>query len=403
MSRPDVTLDSPQNEPIAPAVSEIMTTSTAPSTVFDLPDAIRQAIEDCATQSDQLADIPVSVHNQLRDAGAFRLLTPREFGGSETPLTTTLSAYEQMANINGSVGLLVWNANFGFIGAMLDPAGAAQIWKNGVEPVFANSGILGTAVRVDGGFRVTGEWKIVTGISHADWLVVVAVITADAPDVPEVRIFAIPTGQLDIHNTWDVTGMRATGSHDVVGADIFVPTELTASMDIPPLIDRPLYRGFIPALVFGGCSAVTLGVASRMIDETVTVVRRKAAMTGGLVAEAGRTQYLIAKAHASVGAARLLLHSAAGSLQRSAEHGAAVTIGQRADYRAAITHVADVSREVLVNMYQLAGSASLYRANPVERLFRDGMAASQHANQSAQFMEAAGRVHLGMDPGLPLF
>ncbi|MET0450495.1 MAG: hypothetical protein ABW137_01540 [Mycobacterium sp.] len=57
----------------------------------------------------------------------------------------------------------------------------------------------------------------------------------------------------------------------------------------------------------------------------------------------------------------------------------------------------------MVNMYQLAGSAALYRSNPVERLFRDGMAVTQHANQSAVFMEAAARVRLGMDPGLPLF
>lgn len=197
--------------------------------------------------------------------------------------------------------------------------------------------------------------------------------------------------------------MRATGSQDVVGDAVFVPTELTTLLDTPPRIDRALYRGFLPALVFGGCSAVTLGVAARMIDETVTVVRDKPAMTGGFVADAGRTQHLIAKAHTSVAAARLLLHSAAVSLQHAGERGVPVTIDQRAEYRAAITHAADVSREVLVIMYQLAGSAALYRSNPVERLFRDGMALSQHANQSAKFMEAAGRVRLGMDPGLPLF
>lgn len=61
-------------------------------------------------------------------------------------------------------GPLVWNANFGFVGAMLDPAGVAQIWGDGTEPVFANSGQPGTAEPVDGGYRLSGEWKIVSGI-----------------------------------------------------------------------------------------------------------------------------------------------------------------------------------------------------------------------------------------------
>ena len=364
----------PTNKTAARGVSRIMTTSMADTTDLKLPEALCRAIEGCAAESDQLADIPADLHDDLRDAGAFRLLTPREYGGSEMPLPAALSVYERIGRINGSVGLLVWNANFGFIGAMLDAAGAGKIWKNGVEPVFANSGIPGTAVRVDGGFLITGQWKIVTGIKHADWLVVVGVIAADGLGAPEVRLFAIPTDQLDVRDTWDVTGMRATGSHDVVGDAIFVPTELSASLDSASRFDRPLYRGFIPTLVFAGCSAVTLGVAARMVDETVAVVRRKGAMGGGFVAEAARTQYLIAKAHASLDAARLLLQSAAAVIQRAGEQGMAVTIDQRADYRAAMTHAADVSRDVLVNMYQLAGSTALYRSNPVERLFRDGMA-----------------------------
>lgn len=68
-----------------------------------------------------------------------------------------------------------------------------------------------------------------------------------------------------------------------------------------------------------------------------------------------------------------------------------------------MSHGAHVSREALVAMYELGSSSSLYRGSPVERLFRDGMVALQHANQSAMFFEAAGRVRGGMDPGVPLF
>lgn len=386
-----------------------MTIHAETANVLDLPELLRPSIETNAAQGDQDGDIPVSLHTELRDAGAFRLLTPREFGGSETPLPTVLSVYERFGRIDGSVGLQVWNANFGFVGAILDDEGNESIWKDGTEPVFANSGIPCTAERTDGGYRVTGNWKIVTGIRQADWFIAVGAVVADgqpqitASGTPDIRVFAIATDQVDIQGTWDVTGMRATGSRNVVGDAVFVPSDLTAPLDAPARIDRPLYRGFLPALVFAGCSAVTLGVTARVIDETVTLVRTKPAIVGGVVADASRVHYLIAKAQASIDAAWLLLLSAATEIHEAGERDAMVTIEQRAALRAAMTYAADVSREALVNMYQVAGSSALYRSNPIERFFRDGMAAAQHANQSAMYLEAAGRVRLGMDPALPLF
>jgi hypothetical protein len=54
-------------------------------------------------------------------------------------------------------------------------------------------------------------------------------------------------------------------------------------------------------------------------------------------------------------------------------------------------------------MYELSSSSALYVGNPIERLFRDGMVALQHANHSAALFEAAGRVRFGLDPAVPLF
>jgi alkylation response protein AidB-like acyl-CoA dehydrogenase len=130
----------------------------------ELPESLRPAITAAAGDSERQGDIPTGLRDALRDAGAFRLLTPRELGGWEAPLTTVLDIYERFGHIDASVGPLVWNANFGFVGAMLDPAGVAQIWGDGTEPVFANSGQPGTAEPVDGGYRLSGEWKIVSGI-----------------------------------------------------------------------------------------------------------------------------------------------------------------------------------------------------------------------------------------------
>jgi alkylation response protein AidB-like acyl-CoA dehydrogenase len=91
---------------------------------------VRPSIEAAIAESEIRGDIPATLHAELRDAGAFRLLAPREFGGSETPLTDVLRICENFGRIDASVGLLVWNANYGFIGALLSESGAAQIWSD---------------------------------------------------------------------------------------------------------------------------------------------------------------------------------------------------------------------------------------------------------------------------------
>jgi alkylation response protein AidB-like acyl-CoA dehydrogenase len=267
----------------------------------------------------------------------------------------------------------------------------------------------GTAVPVEGGYSVSGHWKLVSGINGADWLVVIGVVVEDgAPalndaGMPDVRLFTVHRDQLTVQDTWNATGLRGSGSNDVHLENVLVPEELVAPFGRPARIDRPVYRGYIPALVIPGCTAVVLGVAQAAIEETARLATTKMTSTGNPLAERAHTQSLVARSQAALDAARLLLFSAAGALEAAGEAAKPVTLEQRAALRAAMSHAAQVSREVLMAMYELSSSSALYIGSAMERLFRDGMVALQHANHSAAFFEAAGRVRFGLDPAVPLF
>ncbi len=385
-----------------------MTTPSPLTGTGGLAAKLAPAIQAAADELDRRADIPHALVAELRDAGAFRLITPRELGGYEAPLPTVLAVYEEFARLDASVAWIVWNANYGFIGALLDKTGTQRIWADGAaEPVFANSGSPGTAIPGAGGYRLSGHWKIVSGIDAADWVLLGAVIDDGTPPrftetgLPGgYRQFAVPQRQLTIKNTWQVSGMRATGSNDVTADDVFVPEELTVRYDIPAKIDRPLYRGYAPALVSAGGSAIVLGIAAAAIDELAWLAGVK---NDGALAADPRVQSAIGESDAELHAARLLLYAAAGALQAANEAGRVITAGQRADLRAAMSHAAKVGRRILGAMYELGSSSSLYTGNPLERQFRDGMTAVQHANHSAAAFVGAGRVRLGLNPDMPLF
>jgi hypothetical protein len=124
----------------------------------ELPESLRPGITAAAGDSERQGDIPTGLRDALRDAGAFRLLTPRELGGWEAPLTTVLDIYERFGHIDASVGLLVWNANFGFVGAMLDPAGSprsgetepSRCSRTPVNRALPNPSMAGIAYRESG-------------------------------------------------------------------------------------------------------------------------------------------------------------------------------------------------------------------------------------------------------------
>ncbi|WP_331737541.1 acyl-CoA dehydrogenase family protein [Streptomyces sp. NBC_00019] len=379
------------------------------SSPLRLPELLSASVKAAAEDVEAGRDLPDKLMQELRDSGAFRLLTPRELGGFEAPLETVLKVYEGFGRLEVSVAWVVWNTNWGFLAALLGNAGTARIWADGPDPVFANASQPGTAVVTEGGYRLSGTWKHVGGVDRADWLVVVAVVVENGDPrltqagTPDVRLFTLSRDQLSVQDSGDVSGMPGTGSNTVAVDDVLVPDELVARFDEPDHAQHPRSQGFIPTLVFPGCSAVVLGVAQSAIDEVVVLATNRSTPTDGTLAESARAHVAVARSEAALHAARLLLLSTAAAVDAATEKGEPVTLDQRAALHAAMCHATDVSREVLVAMHELGGSASTDHANPVARLFRDGMLALQHANHFSPYLEAAGRVRFGFEPGIPLF
>lgn len=389
---------------------DLMSDNTSGDTrALALPNLVQGAIEAAREEADRLGRLPDHLVEELRDAGAFSLFTPAEHGGLEVSLTTALTVYEQLGRIDTSAAWVVWNANFGFTAAMLGEQGAARIWPGGPEPVLANAGQPGSAVAVTGGYRLSGQWRIVSGIEAAEWFVPLGVVmdgerpTMTEAGKPDVRLFHVPQDQLRIERTWNVAGMRATGSHGVVVQDVFVPAELTANIDTPLRLDRPTYRLNPILLVFAGCTAVALGTVEQAIDELVALAPGKTTPFGGPLAAQPRVQELLARHETAVRAARLFLFDVAQRIDAAARRGGPTTLDIHADLHSAMAHAAAVGRDALVAMYQLGSSTSLYLGNALERLYRDGMVALQHVNQAPEFFGGSGRVRLGLEPGLPLF
>ena len=214
----------------------------------------------------------------------------------------------------------------------------------------------------------------------------------------------LPKGAYRLLDTWHAGGLRGTGSHDIVVDHGFVPVERTFSFTDPAQYDRPLSRMPFFATVCASCAAFCLGIAQAATDTLFELAASKVQVDPfpGL-RDRPAVQVMVASSAAKLASARLLLHEALGDVWAACTQGTPVTEAQRARVWESGHHAAHVSRAVVRSMYEAAGTCALYVDCPIERAHRDVHAVIQHVVFAPLWLEAAGRVRLGLGPQNPIF
>ena len=191
-----------------------------------------------------------------------------------------MEVFEELAQADASVAWCVWNGNTHWTAAQLSPEAARTIHDD-PDVITANSTrASGQAHVVDGGYRVTGRWSLVSGCELAAWMVLLCVVHEDGKPrltpagVPGDPVHAAPATECEIIDTWTVGGLRGTGSHDVAVHDVFVPIDFGSGFSDPYVLPEPRYR--IPPFsrVIPGLGAMALGIARTAI-ETLQRDRRR--------------------------------------------------------------------------------------------------------------------------------
>lgn len=376
------------------------------------PDAVQAAATICpiAAAGAETAERTTRLSPELVDALAaadlFRLCVPRSLGGRETDAGEVILAIEELARGDGAAGwCLMIAATSGLISGWLDAAAAREVFGDPAKPCGGVFAPRGRAVAEGDGYRVSGRWAFSSGVGHSAWMLGGCVaFDGEQPRLlnsgaPDVTVMAWPRADLELVETWSVTGLRGTGSHDMQLEDVFVPSARAVSLfTAHPVQDGPLYAFPIFGLLAVGVSAVGLGIARAAIDEFAALAGgRIPSMSRRSLAEHPAVQATIAQAQARVLAARALLHDAVAQAWEQAAERREVDIERRAALRLAATHAAAESAHAVAAVYHAAGGSSIYTSSPLERRFRDVHTLRQHMIIGPSTWELTGRVLLGTD------
>jgi alkylation response protein AidB-like acyl-CoA dehydrogenase len=366
-----------------------------------------------AEQIDAERQLPRSLVLRLAEAGLFKMYLPAARGGGGASLPATLAVIEEVARADGSTGWCVAQGINTFRQSLQLREDIARtfFFSDPVGVSAGSSGVRGTAVPVPGGYRVTGRWSFATGCMHASTLHGgAAVLDGDTPrlrdnGMPDERIFYFPLDAAVIEDTWHVSGMRGTGSHDVVVSDLFVPEEHS----FPRNVIRAAQTG--PAAVIPGYdlaalnfACVGLGVARAAIDEVINLATVKIPrnVTTRLVDRA-LTQHTIAQAEATRTAGRAMLFAIAEELWATVTAGERVQPAQRGRTRLAATHAAVSAAQAVELALSIAGSTPIFLSSPLDRYRRDVHTVTTHIQLQPINYEAVGRMMLGLESNSPMF
>lgn len=362
-------------------------------------------------EGEALKHLPGPVAQAFLKSDFYRLVVPEDLGGAGVDPLTYFELCEEIASYDGSTG---WNFALASTNAPL--IGTLPIER--LRSIFArpDCGIAGTvmptgrAVAVEGGWRVSGRWRWMSGVHQAKWVIVGTMVhdgdkPARNPDgSPQIRQFLLPKEDAHVLDTWDVGGMRGTGSTDYACDDAFVPADM-AVRAFTGEANHPAPIFHLPFSYFGfGLCAVALGIGRAALEGLKALAADKVSLaTRSSLRDQAHVQYAVAKSGALLQSSRTHARESFRPIWQALTEGEPVSMQSRAQARASYVHAAESAMEAVHLCYRAAGGTSLFQSSPFEQALRDVYAVTCHATMQRVLMEDAGRVELGLAPQATFF
>jgi 3-hydroxy-9,10-secoandrosta-1,3,5(10)-triene-9,17-dione monooxygenase len=341
-------------------------------------------LKERAAKTEQLRQIPPESVQDLVASGLIRIGNPQRYGGHGLDLELAHEVAWELGRGCGSTAWCysLWTVHNWWLGHFPEPA-QDEFFATGPDTLFS-SGLNpagGKAEPVDGGFQVSGRWGFSSGCDAGTW----AMVAAPGAGPGGLLWLLLPRADYEILDTWFASGMRGSGSKDLVVKDAFVPRHRALDPNRAgdhdrtgwELHRRPSYRVPLRSLTGWDLVAPVIGMAQGAVDEFTA--RLLGTSGPGRTADSVPLQLRLAEAAAEVDAARVLHRHDILEMLDKAARGEPFTDADRARYRRDKAFVAKLSVQAVNRLFEAGGARAVLASEPLQRFHRDAHAASHHA------------------------
>lgn len=334
-------------------------------------------------ETEQIGKVPDSSVEAMTQAGVFRAMTPLRWGGLEMDPASFFEGIMKIAAADASAAWIGGQLNVhSFEIALMDGRMQEEFWATGPDTRASSAyAPSGKAIAVDGGYILSGTWTFSSGVDHAQWAIL------GGGD----KNFVVPRSDYTIHqDSWDVQGLRGTGSKSITLDDAFVPEYRVHRLidtfnDANPgwaLNDGPLYRlswmGIFNSTICNSAIGAATGGLNAFIEETRVRLSKRG--TGVPVVENPFMHLRLANALSRVNTVRSRHLANWRNLFDMACRGEESTPLERMRVRFESTDSTATSFEALGEIWPVAGAGAVASNHPLQQVYRDLMAMRLHGS-----------------------
>ena len=365
-------------------------------------------LQERAAKTESLRRLPDETLVEMRDAGFFRVLQPKQYGGYEMDpqvfydvCMTLAEGCMSTAWVYGVVGVHNWQI------ALFDPRAAADVWSKNTDVRIASTYMpKGQVKPVEGGFRFSGRWGFSSGIDHCDWVFLGGLIFSEGQP-PEYRTFLLPKSDFEVIDTWHVMGLKGTGSKDIVVKDVFVPEYRTHKASDGFMGTNPGRETFIADLYklpFGqifvrAVSSAAIGGLQGALNTFIEFGKARVGDMGNKTSEQAPAQLAASDTAIAIDEMKLVLNRNFDVLMTKIRAKQPLDdVQQRLHFRTQAAQVVERSARHAYQLFSACGGRGIFLDFPLHRYMLDIMAARGHyANNPEQFGRNYGSVMLGKE------
>jgi 3-hydroxy-9,10-secoandrosta-1,3,5(10)-triene-9,17-dione monooxygenase len=368
------------------AARNIPTADEILSRARDLMPKVRER----AAEAEKLRRLPPATHEDFIEAGFYKVLQPRRYGGYGLDYGVNCEVSTELARGCASSG---WVASIttchAWILGMMEPEAQERVWGDDAEQLIASCFFVAdqSYEKVQGGYKVSGRWRFSSGVNVCQWVLVQLVMPAAKGGPPDRFFILMPLKECEIVDVWHVTGLAGTGSNDVVAKGVFVPdshflrvNEINggptpgSAVNDEHIYKLPLFGVFSYNLVGTGTGAA-IGAVEQLAEQMKS---RKSSGMGLQLSKLQSVQLRLAKASAEADAARTIVARDLEEMNRVTREGKWPTMEQRMRYRRDASYASLLAVQATEGVFPLLGGQGLTTDNPIGRLWRDAHAVQQH-------------------------
>lgn len=355
-------------------------------------DGVLDSIASRRNESEAAGRVPDATVQELIGTGLFRAFTPLRYGGLEMDPGSFFEGIMKVATADSSAAWIAGQLNVhAFEIALMSERMQDEFWADGPDTRASSSyAPIGSIEQVDGGYNLNGTWTFSSGVDHAQWVIL------GGGD----KALVVPINDVEIdHSSWDVQGLKGTGSKSVTLKDVFVPDYRTHRFidtynDENPgwaVNNVPLYWMSFTSVFNSTPTNTVIGTALGGIDTFLeqSRVRLTRQGTGAPIAQNPFLHLKVATALTAIGAARDRHLANWRTFFEIACRGEEAPAVERMRVRFEAANANAISFESFAEIWPIAGAAASASNNPLQMTFRDLMAARTHGSAGREL--AAGQ------------